>query len=156
MMYGSHSMVQHTRITALWPWRTLVKRKLLCTAWLTKLLVANLKMGCSLGIGSFPMELEFPALVISGISTEPEGRWWYVWTVEEVKRMGSTAVRYLMQWMLPRPYTLEFTQQAVVRYTIIREFRVWVSSWELSSSWDTPCLYIVYLHCTDMCLQLCQ
>ena len=28
--------------------------------------------------------------------------------------MGSTAVRYLIQQMLPRPYTLESTKQAVV------------------------------------------
>ena len=60
------------------------------------------------------MELEFPALVISGISTETEVRWWYVCTAEEVERKGSTAVRYLILLVLPRPYTLEYTQQALV------------------------------------------
>ena len=67
-----------------------------------------------MGTGSFPMELEFPAVVNSGISTEPEMRWWYVWTADEVERMGSTAVRYLIQWMSTRTYTLECTQQAGV------------------------------------------
>ena len=64
-----------------------------------------------MGTGSFPMELEFPAMVTS---TEPEVRWWYVWTADRVERMESTAVRYLIQWMLPRLYTLECTQQAGV------------------------------------------
>ena len=66
------------------------------------------------------MELVFPVgllmlhQVSSGTSSEPEVRWWYVWTVEEVEWKGSTTVRYLMQWMSPRPYTLECTQQALV------------------------------------------
>ena len=157
MMSGSHWVVQLTRTTVLWPWRTLVKRGMPCSASLTWLLVANnlllVKMGWSLGIGSFAMELEFPVMVIS---TEPEVRVWYFWTVEEVEWLGSTAVRYLIQWMLSRPHTLEFTQQAMVRYRIIREFWVWVLSWDLICS----CLYIVrtvvYLYCTDVCLQLCQ
>ena len=67
-----------------------------------------------MGTGSCPMELEFPAVVNSGISTEPEVRWWYVWTADKVERMGSTAVRYLIQWMSTRTYTLECTQQAGV------------------------------------------
>ena len=66
------------------------------------------------------MELEFPVGLLmlhqvkGGISTETEVRWWYVCTAEEVERRGSTAVRYLMQYMLSRPYTLECTQQALV------------------------------------------
>ena len=67
-----------------------------------------------MGTGSFPMELEFPAVVTGGISTETEMKWWYVWTADKVERMESTAVRYLIQWMLYRPYTLECTQQAGV------------------------------------------
>ena len=72
------------------------------------------------GTGISPTELEFPATkltirhVRSGSSTEPEVRWWYAWTAEEVEWKESTAVRYLMQRMLPRPYTLECTQQALV------------------------------------------
>ena len=60
------------------------------------------------------MELQFLAMVHSWICTEPEVRWWYVWTAEEVERKGSTAVRYLIHLMLPRQYTLECTQQALV------------------------------------------
>ena len=60
------------------------------------------------------MELEYPVQVASGISTEPEARWWYVCTAEEVEWKGSTAVRYLILWVLPRPYTLECTQKALV------------------------------------------
>ena len=68
-----------------------------CSAKLTKLLVATLLIPTLQGgNGSFLMELEFPALVTSGIFTEPEVRWWYVWNVEEVERMGSTTVRYLI------------------------------------------------------------
>ena len=63
------------------------------------------------------MELEFLVQVAGGISTEPEVRWWYVCTGEEVERKGSTTVRYLMQWRLSRPYTLECTQQALVSGT---------------------------------------
>ena len=67
----------------------------------------------------------FPAVVANGISTEPGVRWWYVCTVEEVERVGSTAVRYLIQQVLIRPYILECTQcttQALVRYRITVEF----------------------------------
>ena len=104
VMSGSHSMVQHTRTTASWPWRALVI--LLCSVKLTSLLVANILL---LGTGSSPIKLEFPATLHRGISTETELRWWYSCIVEEVERMGSTAVRYLIQWMLPRTYTLECT-----------------------------------------------
>ena len=34
---------------------------------------------------------------------------WYICTAEEVERVESTTVRYLMQCMLPRLYTLECT-----------------------------------------------
>ena len=60
------------------------------------------------------MELKFTMQGVTGICTEPEVRWWYVCIAEEVEWMGSTAVRYLIQRMLPRPYTLECTQQALV------------------------------------------
>ena len=53
-------------------------------------------------------------VIHSGTSTEPEVRWWYVCTAEEVEWKGSTTVRYLTQCMLPSPYTLECTQQALV------------------------------------------
>ena len=39
---GSHSMVQLTRTTVLWHWRTSVKVVMLSSAWLTNLLVADL------------------------------------------------------------------------------------------------------------------
>ena len=50
------------------------------------------------GLGNwfFPMELEFPALINNGISTEPEVRWWCFCIVEGVEGMGSTAVNYLI------------------------------------------------------------
>ena len=64
--------------------------------------------------GFFLMELKSPVRVASGVSTEPEVTCWYVSTAEEVERMGSTAVRYLIHSMLPRPYTLDCTQQTLV------------------------------------------
>ena len=91
-----------------------------CSAWLTSLLVADIHIKS--GTGSFPMELEFPAVVSNGISTEPESRWWYVCTVEEMERRGSTTVRYLFQQILIRPYSLDCTQQTLVSYRIIVEF----------------------------------
>ena len=77
-------------------------------------------MGLPKGTGTLPMELEFPAVVSSRISTEPEVRWWYVWTANEVERMGSTAVRYLIRWTLPRTYPLECTQHAGVSDIVCR------------------------------------
>ena len=67
------------------------------------------------------MELEYPAVVASGIFTEPEVKWWFKCTAEEVEWMVSSAVRYLMQRMLTRSYTLECIQQAVVSgaYTLL-------------------------------------
>ena len=116
MMSGSRSMVQHTRTTVLWPWRTLVKIILPCSAWLTSLLVADdLNLGLSQETGYSPIKLEFLVVAVTGTFIEPEVRWWYVWTVEEVERMGSTTVRYLPQWMLTRPSTLECTIQGLVR-----------------------------------------
>ena len=58
------------------------------------------------------MEVEFPVKV--SIGTSSGSIWWYIWTTEEVERKGSTAVIYLMQWVLLRPCTLECTQQAAV------------------------------------------
>ena len=116
--FGSHLEMWHTRTTVMWPWRTLVKEMMPCSAWLTWMLVANLlvlvQMSYLRGTGSFPMELEFPAVVSCGISTEPEVTWWCSCIAEEVEWMGFTVVRYLIQWMLPRPYTLECTQQTLV------------------------------------------
>ena len=60
------------------------------------------------------MEVGFLVREISGTSSEPEVRWWYFCIVEEVERKGSTAVRYLMQRLLPKLSTLECTQQALV------------------------------------------
>ena len=70
------------------------------------------EMQLTLGTGSSPMEPEFPAL--ERISTETEIIWWYVCTAQEVEWKGSTAVRYLILLALPRPYTLECTQQTLV------------------------------------------
>ena len=61
-----------------------------CSASLTKLLVADRMalVGLPLGTGSSLMELEFPVIMVivhSGTSTEPEVRWWYVCTAEEVE-----------------------------------------------------------------------
>ena len=70
-----------------------------------------IKMGLPKGTGTFLMELKLPAVVSRRISTEPEVRWWYVWITDEVERMGSTAVRYLI---LTRKYPLECTQHTGV------------------------------------------
>ena len=49
-MSGSHSEVQHTRTTVVWPWKRLVTMMiLLCFAWLTKLLVAGLLLLVKMG-----------------------------------------------------------------------------------------------------------
>ena len=53
----------------------------------------------------FPVRLALQAY--SGISTEPEITVWYLCTEGEVERMESTAVRYLMLWVLSRQYTLK-------------------------------------------------
>ena len=109
VMSGSHSEIQHTRTSVSWPSRTLVKVTMPCSAWLTKLLVANL---LPQETGSSPMELEFS---VQGVFTETEVIWRCLCTAaEEVERKGSTTVRYLIHWMLPSPYTLECTQQALV------------------------------------------
>ena len=112
---GFHSMVQHTRTTVLWSWRTLVKVMMMaCFAWLNTLPVAN---SLPSGIGSSLMELEFLAVVTKRTCTEQEVIWWYVCTGGEVEWMEFTAVRYLMQWISSRPYTLECTQQVLVSST---------------------------------------
>ena len=75
-----------------------------------------MKWGLTWGTGFSPMELELilQGKVQTGTSTEPEVRWWSLCNAKEVERMGSIAVTYLIQCMLPRPYTLECTQQALV------------------------------------------
>ena len=117
MMCGSHSEVQHTRTTVLWPWRTLVKMMMPCSAGLALLLVAELLILVDIGllkeIVFFQMELKFQTKT-SGISTEQEMRWWYIWIAKEVEWRGSTTVSYSTQWMFSRPYTLEYTTQAMV------------------------------------------
>ena len=78
-------------------------KKMHCCAILTSLLVAGLlilvKMDLATGTGIFPMEVVgfLPVGIWILLFTEQEVRWWYVCTVEEVERMGSTAVRYLIQ-----------------------------------------------------------
>ena len=62
-----------------------------------------------MGTGTSPTELEFLAVVTTGTFTEPEVTWWYTCTAKEVEWREPTAVRYLMQRMLPRPYTLACT-----------------------------------------------
>ena len=129
VMSGSHSEMKHTKTTVVWPSRTLVKVIMPCSVWLTSRIVAKLLM--LVVTGSFPMKLDFPAMVNSGISTEPEVRWWYFCNVEEVEWMESTAVRYLTQWMLPRPYTFECTQQTSAMVSNTR--LVWYTPVQLSS-----------------------
>ena len=76
-MSGSHSTIKDTRRTVVWPWRTLVKMILPCSAKLISLLFACvilLELGLPWETGSFPMELQFPAVINSGISTEMEAR----------------------------------------------------------------------------------
>ena len=71
-----------------------------CSAFLTLLLAARLlilTIYLAQETGSFPMELEFAVQGTSGISTEPEGRWWCFFFVEEVEWMESTTVRYQIQ-----------------------------------------------------------
>ena len=65
------------------------------------------------------MELKFLVLLTSTISTEPEVRWWYSCIVEEVERMGYTTVRYLIQWMSPRAYTLVCTIHVLVSDNVL-------------------------------------
>ena len=120
-MFSSHSMVQNTETTVSWPWRTLMKMIMPCSVLQTQLLVVDkiirMKMGPSWGTGFLPIDLKFPEIPIVVdfvISTWMHIIWWYVWTTEEVEWKGSTCVRYLIQWTLPRPYTLECTQQALV------------------------------------------
>ena len=48
VMCGSHSEMQHTRTTVVWPWRTLVKEMMPWIAELIKVLVAEVLI---LGIG---------------------------------------------------------------------------------------------------------
>ena len=60
------------------------------------------------------MEVGFLVREITGTSSEAGVRWWYSCIAEEVERKGSITVRYLMQCVLPRPSTLECTQQALV------------------------------------------
>ena len=111
-MSGSLSEVQHTRTIVLWPWRTLVMVMTMhCFAGLTSMLVINVEMAS----GSFPVEVVFLLLAVQILLfTEPEVRWWFVWTIKEVERMGSTAVRYPTQWMLLKTYTLECIWQTLV------------------------------------------
>ena len=77
-MSGSHSMVQHTRTTVVWPWRTLVKEITIPFSVLVADHYIMVQMSLPKGTGTFLMELEFSAMINSQISTEPEVRWWYV------------------------------------------------------------------------------
>ena len=60
------------------------------------------------------MEQELLQILSGGISIEIEMRWWYLCIAEEVERMGSIVVRYLIQGMCYRPYTLECTTPVLV------------------------------------------
>ena len=161
VMSGSHSEIKYAKTTVSWHWRTLVKVMMPCSVRLTSWIVAKLLM--LVVTGSFPMELEFSALVTNRISTEPEVRWWYFCNVEEVEWMESTAVRYLIQWRLPRPYTLERTQQVMVSNTRL----VWYTlalfnychaavDWIGGLDWWTDSK-IIFTHCneTHFCVNLC-
>ena len=132
---GPHSEVQHTRTTVSWTWRTLVKVMMPYSAWLTQLLVADfLIVVFPEGTGTSPMKLGFLAVVPSGSSTGQEVRVQYFFTGGEVEWMESTVVRYLMQWISLRPYTLECTQQALVS----------------AKDWVVPVSFIeLYIYCMD-------
>ena len=71
-------------------------------------------VGHNLSNWFFPMELELLKMLSGGISIEIESRWWYLCIAEEVERMGSIVVRYLIQGMCYRPYTLECTTPVLV------------------------------------------
>ena len=114
-MVRFHSEVQHTKITVSWTWRTLVKVMMPCGAEFLHMLVVGLtqETGCS------PMELEFPHQAYSGNSivyhtvTTYFGMW-FICTAEEVVWLESSAVKFLVQQILSKPYTLEYTQQTLV------------------------------------------
>ena len=69
VMSGSHSIIQHTRTTVLWPWRTLLKGVIPCFAWLTSLLVADnlilVEIWLSQETGSSPNETRVPSRNLS-------------------------------------------------------------------------------------------
>ena len=69
--------------------------------------------------GSSLMELEFHVMVLTGISTGPEVTWQYICTAKEVEWKGSTAVRYQIQQILCRPYTLECIYQNLVSMKLL-------------------------------------
>ena len=97
-----------------------------CSATLTNLNVADLLMVIvPKETGSFPMDLEFLALVGSGSSTEQEVRWGYFCTGGEVEWKEFTAVKYLMSRISSREYTLECTQKALVKdqYVLFMHFK---------------------------------
>ena len=104
VMSGFHSEVHHTKITASWTWRTLVK--------------VMMPFGASPHTqitGSSPMELESPHQAYSGNSTVITCfHTWYICTAEEVVWLESTAVKYLVDQILSRPYTLVYTHQTLV------------------------------------------
>ena len=87
-------MVQPTRTTVSLPWRTLVKVMMVCSAELMYLIIV-VNILILEETGSSLMELEFPAQVTSGTSTEPEVRVWCVYNEGEVEQMECTTVRYL-------------------------------------------------------------
>ena len=133
--FGSHSKVQHSITTVSWLRTTLVKMKMPCAVWLTILLVVDLLMGNQPeGTGSFPIKLEFLALMMGGTSTEKEVIWRYFCTGGEVERMEFTTVWYLIKRVMSRPHTLECTQQALVSGTYILVLMLQKS--------ETLCIYL--------------
>ena len=108
---GFHSEVHHTKITVLWTWRTLVKVMMLCCAAFPHCFV----VGLTQETGSSPMELESPHQAYSGNSTVRTCfRTWYICTAEEVVWLESTAVKYFVEQILSRTYTLVYTHQTLV------------------------------------------
>ena len=107
---GFHSKVHHTKITVSWTWRTLVKVMMPCSAFPHLFVV-----GLTQETGSSPMEVEFPHQGYSGNSTvRTYFGMCYICTAEEVVWLESTAVKYLVQQILSRPYTLVYTHQTLV------------------------------------------
>ena len=98
MMFSSHSMVQHTRTTVLWPWRTLVKMILPCSVWLTLLLVAEVEDGSVLGQWFFPNGTKLPSIFVNQTS-QPKLKWDLYRTREKMmvllhRRRGGVAGIY--------------------------------------------------------------
>ena len=67
------------------------------------------------------MELEFPVVILTGISAGLEVTWSYHCIAKEVEKKGSTAVRYQIQQLWNRPYTLECIHQNLVSVKLLHK-----------------------------------